>query len=74
MFKMLHNFESKVLRRIFGSKKDEVAGSWKIFRNELHNLYSSTDIMVIGAHRQNSATMFLTRVSPAPPLGVCWLC
>jgi hypothetical protein len=28
----------------------------------------------IGTRRQNSAAMFLTRVSPASPLGVCWLC
>jgi hypothetical protein len=33
-------FQSRVLRRIFGLKGDEVAGSWRKPHNELHNLYS----------------------------------
>jgi hypothetical protein len=32
--------------RIFGPKRDEVAGDWKKLHNdELHNLYSSPDII-----------------------------
>jgi hypothetical protein len=27
-------FENRVLRRIFGAKKDEMAGSWRILHNE----------------------------------------
>jgi hypothetical protein len=39
-------FESRVLRRIFGPKRDEVTGEWKKLHNEeLHNLYSSPDII-----------------------------
>jgi hypothetical protein len=39
-------FENRVLRRIFGSKKDEVTGEWRKLQNgELHNLYSSPDII-----------------------------
>jgi hypothetical protein len=35
-----------VLRRIFGSKGDEVMGEWRKLENgELHNLYSSPDII-----------------------------
>jgi hypothetical protein len=35
-----------VLRRIFGPKKDEVTGEWrKLHSGELHNLYSSPDII-----------------------------
>jgi hypothetical protein len=35
-------FENRVLRRIFGPKRDEVTGDWRKLRNEeLHNLYSS---------------------------------
>jgi hypothetical protein len=35
-------FENSVLRRIFGSKRDEVTGEWrKLHNEELHNLYSS---------------------------------
>jgi hypothetical protein len=35
-------FENKVLRRIYGPKRDEVTGEWrKLHSEELHNLYSS---------------------------------
>jgi hypothetical protein len=33
-------FEKRVLRRIFGPKRDEVMGEWrKLLSGELHNLY-----------------------------------
>jgi hypothetical protein len=36
----LQVFENRVLRRIFGSKGDEVTGKWrKLHNGELHNLY-----------------------------------
>jgi hypothetical protein len=39
-------FENRVLRRIFGTKRDEVTGEWrKLHNKELHNLYSSPDII-----------------------------
>jgi hypothetical protein len=39
-------FGNRVLRRIFGPKRDEVRGEWKKLHNEeLHNLYSSPDII-----------------------------
>jgi hypothetical protein len=39
-------FENRVLRRIFGPKRDEVTGEWRKFLNEkLHNLYSFPDII-----------------------------
>jgi hypothetical protein len=42
----LREFENRVLRRIFGSKRDEVTGEWrKLHNGELHNLYSSPDII-----------------------------
>jgi hypothetical protein len=42
----LRVFENKVLRRIFGPKRDEVMGEWrKLHNEELHNLYSSPDII-----------------------------
>jgi hypothetical protein len=38
----LRLFENRVLRRIFGSKRDEVAGRWRKLHNEgLRNLHSS---------------------------------
>jgi hypothetical protein len=42
----LRMFENRVLRRIFGPKGDEVTGEWrKLHGGELHNLYSSQDII-----------------------------
>jgi hypothetical protein len=39
-------FENRVLRRIFGPKRDEVMGGWrKLHNEELHNLYSSPNII-----------------------------
>jgi hypothetical protein len=39
-------FENRVLRRIYGPKRDEVTGEWrKLHNEELHNLYSSPDII-----------------------------
>jgi hypothetical protein len=39
-------FENRVLRKIFGPKRDEVTGEWRELHNEeLHNLYSSPDII-----------------------------
>jgi hypothetical protein len=42
----LRVFANRVLRRIFGPKRDEVTGEWRKMHNEeLHNLYSSPDII-----------------------------
>ncbi|KAJ4435504.1 hypothetical protein ANN_18120, partial [Periplaneta americana] len=42
----LRVFENKVLRKIFGAKRDEVTGEWRMLHNaELHALYSSPDII-----------------------------
>jgi hypothetical protein len=39
-------FENRVLRRIFGPNGDEVTGELrKLHNEELHNLYSSPDII-----------------------------
>jgi hypothetical protein len=39
-------FENRVLRRIFGPKRDEVTGGWrKVHNEELHGLYSSPSII-----------------------------
>jgi hypothetical protein len=38
--------ENRVLRRIFGLKRDEVMGGWrKPHKEELHNLYASPSII-----------------------------
>jgi hypothetical protein len=39
-------FENRVLKRIFGPRKDEVTGGWRRLHNkELHNLFSSPSII-----------------------------
>jgi hypothetical protein len=41
-------FENRVLRRIVGPKRDEVTEDWrKLHNEELHNLYSSPNIIRI---------------------------
>jgi hypothetical protein len=41
-------FENRVLRGIFGPKRDEVTGGWrKLHNEEIHNLYSSPSIIRI---------------------------
>jgi hypothetical protein len=40
--------ENRVLKIIFGSKREEVTGDWRRIHNEeLHNLYDSLDIAMI---------------------------
>jgi hypothetical protein len=44
----LRVFENRVLRRIFGRKRDEVKGEWrKLHKEELRDLYSSPSIIRI---------------------------
>jgi hypothetical protein len=39
-------FENRVLRRIFGPKRDEVTGDWrKLHNEEFHNFYSAPNII-----------------------------
>jgi hypothetical protein len=42
----LRVFENKMLRRIFGPKRDKVTGGWrKLHNEELHNSYSSPSML-----------------------------
>jgi hypothetical protein len=48
----LRVFKNRVLRRIFGPKRDEVTGEWRRLHNkELNDLYSSPNIRVIKLRR-----------------------
>jgi hypothetical protein len=41
----LRVFDNRVLREIFGRKRDEVTGEWrKLHSDEIYNLYSSSNI------------------------------
>jgi hypothetical protein len=45
--------ENRVLRRIFGLKLHEVIGAWrKLHNEELHNLYSSPNIIRMNKPRR----------------------
>jgi hypothetical protein len=46
-------FENRVLRWIFGPKRDEVTGKWrKLLNIELHDFYSLPSIMRITTSRR----------------------
>jgi hypothetical protein len=53
----LRVFENRVLRRIFGPKRDEVTGDWrKLHNKELYDLYSSPSIIrIIKSRRMRRA-------------------
>jgi len=50
-------FQNRVLRRLFGSKRDEVTGEWrKLYNEELNDLHSSPKIVrVIKSRRMRWA-------------------
>jgi hypothetical protein len=52
-------FKNRVLRRIFGPKRDEVTGEWRKQQNEeLHDLYSSPSIIrIMNARRMTRRGM-----------------
>jgi len=42
----LRVFENRVMRRIFGAKRNEKTGEWrKLHNEELHDLYSAPNIV-----------------------------
>jgi hypothetical protein len=56
----LVSIENRVLRRIFGPRRDEVTGEWRKCHNEvLHDLYSSPNIVrVIKLRKMKWAGMY----------------
>jgi hypothetical protein len=56
-------FENRVLRRIFGPKRDEVTGGWrKLYNEELHDLYSLPSIIRIMKARRMRWAGHVTRM------------
>ena len=50
-------FENRVLRRVFGGRRDELTGEWrKLHNEEINGLYSSPNIIrLIKSRRMRSA-------------------
>ena len=49
----LRMFENRVLRRIFGPKKDDITREWiKLHNEELNDLYSSPNIIRVIKYRR----------------------
>ena len=49
----LRVFENRVLRRVFGPKRDEVTGEWrKLHNEELSDLYSLPNIVWVVKSRE----------------------
>jgi hypothetical protein len=59
----LRVFENRVLRKIFGPKRDEVIGGWrKLHNEELHNLYCSSSIIRIIKSRRMTWSGHVARI------------
>jgi hypothetical protein len=59
----LRVFENRVLRRIFGPKRDEVTGKWRRLHNEeLNDLYSSPNIIWVTKLRRMRWTGHVARM------------
>jgi hypothetical protein len=56
-------FENRVLRKIYGSKGDEVTGDWRKLQNEeLHNFYSSPNTIRMIKSRRLRWVGYITRM------------
>jgi hypothetical protein len=56
-------FENRVLRRIFGPKRDEVTGEWrKLHNEELRDFYSSPSIIRIIKSRRMTCAGHVARM------------
>jgi hypothetical protein len=59
----LRVFENRVLRRIFGPKRDEATGEWgRLHNEELHDLYSSPNIVWVIKSRRMTWAGYVARM------------
>ena len=60
---MLRVFENRVLREIFGHKRDEVTGNWRRLHNEeLNVLYSAPTIIRVIRSRRIRLAVHVARI------------
>jgi hypothetical protein len=55
-------FENRLLRRVFGPKRDEVTGKWRKLHNELNDLYSLPNIVRVVKSRRMRWTGHVVRM------------
>jgi hypothetical protein len=66
----LRVFENRMLRRIFGFKRDDVTGEWrKLHNEELHDLYSSLNIVwMIKSRRMRCSRALPEKLTGSQPV------
>ena len=67
-------FENRVLRRVFGPKRDEVTGEWrKLHNDELSDLYSLPNIVWVVKSRRMRWAGHVARMGRGERCtGFCW--
>jgi hypothetical protein len=66
-------FENTVLRIIFGLKRDEMTGDWRKLNNEeLHNLYSSPNIITMMKSWRMRWARHVARIGRRMYIGYMW--
>jgi hypothetical protein len=69
----LRVFENRVLRRIFGPKRNDVTGEWrKLHNEELHDLYSSPNIIRVVKSRTMRWAGHVARMGRRGTRIGCW--
>jgi hypothetical protein len=74
---VIHGF--RLLRRIFGPKRDKETGDWrKLYNEDLHNVIYTTDELTIGVFRLRSVIwawkVALIEVLVGWLVGLVWFC
>jgi hypothetical protein len=66
-------FENRVLRRLFGPKRDEVIGGWrKLHNGDIHNLCSSSSIITMIKSRRMRWAGRVGRMGRRIHIGILW--